>query len=35
MASQPHNKTIMVLPAGAGPYSIDAFILGLMEKRGP
>lgn len=26
---------ILIISAGAGPYSIDAFILGLMEKRGP
>jgi len=26
---------IMVVSAGAGPYSLDALILGLIDKHGP
>jgi hypothetical protein len=34
VASQPHNETIMVPPAGAGPHSVEALILGMIDKRG-
>jgi hypothetical protein len=34
VASQLRNETIMVLSAGAGPHSVEALIVGMIDKRG-